>query len=94
MRPNRVKAALARGEVVLGCEVCRMRSVEIPQIYAAAGFDFVFIDMEHSAFGIETVADMIRAARAHDITPIVRIPEAEYAMMQGQQVAMRAQAKR
>ena len=55
--------------------------VEISRLYAAAGFDFVFIDMEHSAFGLETVADMIAMARIAGIVPIVRVPQAEYAFV-------------
>lgn len=78
-RTNPVKAALARGRVVIGSEVSRLRGPEIPRILARAGFQFVFIDMEHSAFSMETVADLIRAGRDNDIVPIVRVPQAEYA---------------
>lgn len=78
MKPNPVKHALRAGRTVIGSEISRLRSPDIARIYAAAGFDFVFIDMEHSGFGIETVADMIQAARAADIVPLVRVPQAEY----------------
>lgn len=79
MRNNPVKLALEAGQTVLGSELSRLRSPEIAKLYALAGFDFVFIDMEHSAFNLETVADMIASARAAGIVPIVRVPEAEYA---------------
>jgi 2-keto-3-deoxy-L-rhamnonate aldolase RhmA len=49
----------------------------VPRIFALAGFDFVFIDTEHTAFTLETVADMIASARRADIVPIVRVPQAE-----------------
>ena len=78
MRTNPVKAALEAGQTVLGSELSRLRSPEVAKLYALAGFDFVFIDMEHSAFGLETVADMIATARAAGIVPIVRVPQAEY----------------
>jgi 2-dehydro-3-deoxyglucarate aldolase/4-hydroxy-2-oxoheptanedioate aldolase len=39
---------------------------------AAAGYDFAVIDMEHSAFDIQTVSDMCEVARAAGVTPIVR----------------------
>jgi 2-dehydro-3-deoxyglucarate aldolase/4-hydroxy-2-oxoheptanedioate aldolase len=78
MQSNWVKAALKEGKRVYGSEVSRLRSPEVPQLYAAAGLDFVFIDMEHTAFNLETVADMIRSARAAGIVPLVRVPQAEY----------------
>ena len=78
MRTNPVRRALKAGHTVFGSEICRLRSPEVARLYAHAGFDFVFIDMEHSAFSLETVADMISAARAASIVPIVRIPQAEY----------------
>jgi len=81
IRPNPVKAALRAGECVLGSEISRLRSLEIPRIFARAGFDFVFIDMEHTSFGLETVADLIAAARAANIVPIVRVPQAEYSFV-------------
>jgi 2-dehydro-3-deoxyglucarate aldolase/4-hydroxy-2-oxoheptanedioate aldolase len=79
MRPNPVKRALRAGQTVLGSELSRLRSPEVPRLYALAGFDFVFIDMEHSPFGLETTADMIQAARVAEIVPVVRVPQAEYA---------------
>jgi 2-keto-3-deoxy-L-rhamnonate aldolase RhmA len=79
MRVNRVKSALKSGKSVIGSEVSRFRSAEVPRIYAASGLDFVFIDTEHSSFGVETVADMIAASRSADIVPLVRVPQAEYA---------------
>ncbi len=78
MRTNPVRRALKAGHTVVGSEISRIRSPEVARLYALAGFDFVFIDMEHSSFGLETVADMITAARAAGIVPIVRIPQAEY----------------
>jgi 2-keto-3-deoxy-L-rhamnonate aldolase RhmA len=41
----------------------------------AAGLDFVRVDMEHSAFSMETVADMATLARALDFPMVVRPPE-------------------
>jgi 2-keto-3-deoxy-L-rhamnonate aldolase RhmA len=79
MRGNRVKLALKNGDAVIGSEVSRFRSPEVARVYAAAGLDFIFIDMEHSSFSIETVADMILSARAADLVPLVRVPQAEYA---------------
>jgi 2-keto-3-deoxy-L-rhamnonate aldolase RhmA len=79
MRTNPVKAALKAGKSVFGSELTRFRSPEVSIVYAAAGFDFVFIDMEHTCFTLETVADMIRVAQSAGIVPLVRVPQAEYA---------------
>jgi len=69
---NRVKQALKEGKVVFGPMVSEIRSPGIAILFAQAGFDLFFIDMEHSCFTTETVSDMILAARAAGISPIVR----------------------
>ncbi|MBX7169050.1 MAG: hypothetical protein K1X74_22130 [Pirellulales bacterium] len=78
MTPNPVKQLLQGGRPVIGSEISRFRAADISRIYARAGFDFVFIDMEHTCFNLETVADIIEAARGAGIVPIVRVPQAEY----------------
>jgi 2-keto-3-deoxy-L-rhamnonate aldolase RhmA len=81
MRINSLKRVLQDGGTVIGSEISRLRSAEVSKLFALAGFDFVFIDMEHSAFGLETVADMIATARSAGIVPIVRVPQAEYPLV-------------
>jgi len=48
---------------------------------ASAGFDFLFIDMEHSAYSLETVSDLCRAATTAGLTPVVRVPEIQYSLL-------------
>lgn len=79
MRHNRVKQVLQQGQVVLGSEVSGLHSPETPRVFAESGLDFAFIDMEHTAMGLETVAMLVHAARQAGIVPIVRVPQAEYA---------------
>jgi 2-keto-3-deoxy-L-rhamnonate aldolase RhmA len=81
MRTNPVKQALKTGQTVIGSEISRLRSPDIARMYARAGFDFVFIDMEHSAYSMESVADLITAARSRGIAPIVRVPQADYSIV-------------
>ena len=81
MRENKVKSALKRGDTVFGTMVQEMRSPGIAQILAVAGFDFFFIDMEHSPFNMETVADLIRTARLSGIAPFIRVPDLEYHLL-------------
>jgi len=52
--------------------VSEIRTPGIAVLFAQAGFDLFFIDMEHSPFTTETMSDMILAARAAGIPPIVR----------------------
>ena len=47
---------------------------EMIEITAQTGFDFVFIDNEHGNWGLETNADLIRAAESFDCVPLVRVP--------------------
>ena len=81
MRVNQTRERLANGETVFGCGLQCYRSPEIARTLAAAGFDYVFIDMEHSSFDLETVHDMITAALGAGITPIVRVAELLYSLI-------------
>jgi 2-dehydro-3-deoxyglucarate aldolase/4-hydroxy-2-oxoheptanedioate aldolase len=80
MRVNLTRERLLRGETVFGSALQCYRSPEISRTFAAAGFDYVFIDMEHGAYDLETVQDMIRAALDSGISPIVRIGELLYSL--------------
>ena len=81
MRVNHTRERLAAGETVFGCGLQVYRSPEIPRAFAAAGFDYVFIDMEHGAFDLETVQDMIKVSVDSGITPIVRVAELLYSLV-------------
>lgn len=69
---NHLKATLASGRVPVGTWVLAIRTPAVVRMLAAAGLDFVFIDLQHSSFSLETVGDMCEMARASGITPIVR----------------------
>lgn len=68
------KSRVKRGEMVYGTLVVETRTPAISSILANAGFDFLIIDLEHSAFDLSLVADMIQVARLSNITPLVRMP--------------------
>jgi len=65
------------GECVYGTMIRQARDPGAPAIFAAAGYDFVFIDMEHGNYSMETVADLIRGAKSVGIAPIIRVPHLE-----------------
>lgn len=81
MRVNRLRDRLVAGKTVFGCQMQAYRSPEIARTFAAAGFDFVFIDMEHGTFTLETMQDIAVAAVGAGITPIVRVGELLYSLV-------------
>ena len=70
---NPLRARLAAGQPGVGLLVS-MPSVHAVQVLAAAGFDWLFLDMEHGPIGIETVHAMIAATNGTRTAPIVRVP--------------------
>jgi 4-hydroxy-2-oxoheptanedioate aldolase len=71
---NAVKEKLARNEVVASKVVRLVRGVEIAQIAKTAGFDMLYIDLEHSGFSLDTTGQICLAALGIGITPMVRVP--------------------
>jgi 4-hydroxy-2-oxoheptanedioate aldolase len=70
---NPLKARLAAGKPAVGLLVS-MPSVHIAQVLAAAGFDWLFFDMEHGPIGIESAHAMITATSGSACAPVVRVP--------------------
>ena len=75
MNENAYRARAERGEIQIGTWVTMIRTPAVLTLLKAAGLDFARIDMEHSPFSIETVADMAALARAMDFPMVVRPPE-------------------
>lgn len=71
---NHMKEKLARGEVVSSITVRLVRGIEIVRIAETAGFDSLYVDMEHSSFSLETTGQICMAALAAGVTPLVRVP--------------------
>ncbi|MBV7486052.1 HpcH/HpaI aldolase/citrate lyase family protein [Bordetella sp. BOR01] len=80
IRENRIKSAMAQGRVPLGAFV-QMASPEIVEAAGHAGYDYVWIDGEHGSFGLDTTVQMIRAAEATGMTPMVRVPTADASLI-------------
>lgn len=72
LRPNRIREAYRKGEPAFGTYV-KTPSPTIIELLAYAGLDFVRVDLNSGHFNTETVENMIRAANAAGITPIVRV---------------------
>ena len=71
---NHLKEKLARDEVAASMTVRLTRSIEIAQIAATAGFDTLYVDVEHNTLSIESTAQICLAAQALGVTPLVRVP--------------------
>src|SRR5262245_11946926 len=71
---NNVKEKLARGEVVASMTVRLTRSVEIARLARTAGFDSIYVDVEHSSLSLETTSQICVAALEIGIAPFVRVP--------------------
>jgi 4-hydroxy-2-oxoheptanedioate aldolase len=71
---NNVKDKLARDEVVASMTVRLVRTIEIARIARTAGFDTLYVDLEHSSFSLETCSQICVAALEAGIAPFVRVP--------------------
>jgi 4-hydroxy-2-oxoheptanedioate aldolase len=72
MIQNKFKEKIKAGQPVFGFYL-GFQSPELVEFMGHAGFDYVFIDAEHFAFGLETTQALARAAELTGMTPIVRV---------------------
>ena len=71
---NVVKEKLARDEVVASMTIRLVRGVEIVRLAATAGFDMIYIDLEHSTLTLEATGQICQAALHVGVAPMVRLP--------------------
>src|SRR4051794_13034199 len=72
---NTVKVKLAEGKQVVGGTV----QIPDPDTYCAvanSGFDFLWIEMQHSSLTYQDVAHMIMACKGSTAMPFIRVPDA------------------
>lgn len=75
---NHAKRRLAAGELSLGMGLRQARTVDIAAIGKSCDFDWLFIDMEHSALDVDTASQIAVAGLGVGITPIIRVPGHEH----------------
>jgi len=68
-----VSQLLAEHKPFLGTFI-QSAAPEFVEAAAYAGFKFAAIDLEHTYYGIEKTAEMIRAGEAADLAMLVRVP--------------------
>lgn len=69
-----LKARLKSGEVTIGSWIT-IGHTAIAEIMAKAGFDWLTVDMEHSAITLDIAQDIIRVIELAGVTPLVRVGE-------------------
>src|SRR5260370_20015727 len=77
---NTAKARLKRNQLAIGIGVRLVRNVDIIKVMKAAGFDWLFLDLEHGAMSIQNAAEICGAAQDSGIAPILRVPYRERAI--------------
>jgi 2-keto-3-deoxy-L-rhamnonate aldolase RhmA len=70
--PNHARQRLEAGGLALGFGVHHLRGSATGMLAAAAGYDWLFIDMEHGAMSVQEATQIAIAALGQGITPIVR----------------------
>jgi len=76
LRKNKIKQVMQSNQLALGAYV-GLADPQIVEIIGIAGFDAAFIDMEHTAFDLSLVQQMIIAAELVGISPIVRVSDSD-----------------
>jgi 2-keto-3-deoxy-L-rhamnonate aldolase RhmA len=69
------------GELVLCLSLSQARTVDIPMMAKAAGFDAVYVDLEHTATSLETTAMLCAASIGFGLVPLVRVPSHDHQYM-------------
>ncbi|HYC64326.1 MAG TPA: aldolase/citrate lyase family protein [Reyranellaceae bacterium] len=77
---NAAKAKLRENKLAIGIGVRLVRNVDIVKVMKAAGYDWLFLDLEHGSLSIETACEISISAQDSGIAPIVRVPYGELAM--------------
>lgn len=71
---NVVKEKLAHDQLVASMTIRLVRGVEIARMAATAGFDMIYVDLEHSTLTLEATGQICQAALSAGVTPMVRVP--------------------
>jgi 2-keto-3-deoxy-L-rhamnonate aldolase RhmA len=77
---NPARERLEKGEVAIGIGIRGLRGVEVARLMKSAGFDWLFIDLEHGSTSVETAGQIAVAALDAGIAPVVRVPAGELAL--------------
>ncbi|CCG08997.1 HpcH/HpaI aldolase family protein [Pararhodospirillum photometricum] len=71
--PNRLKRRLAAGEVCLGATLT-MASPVVAELFSRVGFDWLWLEMEHTTTSDAEVLAMLQATNGAETSTVVRVP--------------------
>lgn len=77
MRPSRVLKKLRAGEVAT-CVKMNIADPVVTELAGLAGYDCVWLDMEHVPHTDTDILNHVRAAKMHDIDSLVRVKRGSY----------------
>jgi len=75
MKRNPLRKALSEGRPQIGTWINMVRNPAVLTLLQAAGRGYARVDMEHSPFSMETIADMAQLSRALEFPIVVRPPD-------------------
>ena len=70
---DRIKNKISKGEIVIGTMVS-LNDPIISEILCNCGFDFIWLDSEHTSISKETIDLHIMSIRGKGVAPFVRVP--------------------
>tara|TARA_R110002020_G_scaffold458434_1_gene675836 strand:- start:25969 stop:26772 length:804 start_codon:yes stop_codon:yes gene_type:complete len=70
---NPVKQRLDAGDPAIGMVVRLSRSGDIARIAKSSGHDFIFIDVQHAIYSLETIGHIAQTALGCGVAPLVRV---------------------
>src|SRR5438477_10725110 len=71
---NAARDRLDTGELALGVILRQARTVDIAPIMKAAGYDWLFLDLEHNSMDLDTAVQIAVASLGAGIAPVARVP--------------------
>lgn len=71
---NAMKKKLEAGGLAIAMNIVMMRLVSTGAIAKECGYDWIFVDMEHSTMDLDTASQICLAALPTGVTPIARVP--------------------
>lgn len=77
MRTSKVLTKLRSGDTA-SCFKVNLKDAQVSEIAAIAGFDCVWVDLEHIGQDWSVIASHVWATKAHDADLMVRVPRGSY----------------
>jgi 4-hydroxy-2-oxoheptanedioate aldolase len=75
---NAARERLEAGQLALGVGLRQARTVDTAAIMKAAGYDWLFLDLEHNSMDLDTAVQVSVAALGAGIAPIARVPAGQF----------------